>query len=71
MLPATVLSVLAFLSAIARSADGLVEAIEHENCSFAVGVQWHPEAMKTEEMGLLFTAFLKAAAEHRQKQEVI
>ena len=57
--------------AIARSADGLIEAIEHENCSFAVGVQWHPEAMKTEEMGLLFTAFLKAAADYRQKQEVI
>ena len=55
--------------ASARSADGLIEAIEHENCSFAVGVQLHPEAMKTEEMGLLFTAFLKAAAEHRQKQE--
>ena len=55
--------------ASARSADGLIEAIEHEGCSFAVGVQWHPEAMKTEEMGLLFTAFLKAAAEHKQKQE--
>ena len=27
------------------------------------------EAMKTEEMCLLFTAFLKAAAEYRKKQE--
>ena len=51
--------------AIARSADGLIEAIEHKDCLFAVGVQWHPEAMKTEEMGLLFTAFLKAAATYK------
>ena len=50
---------------IAKSADGLIEAIAHEDCAFAVGVQWHPEAMKTEEMGLLFSAFLKAAADHK------
>ena len=52
----------------ARSADGLIEAIEHRDNLFAVGVQWHPEAMKTEEMGLLFSAFLKAAAVYRQKR---
>lgn len=45
----------------ARSADGLAEAIAHTEKRFAVGVQWHPEAMKTEEMGRLFTAFLAAA----------
>ncbi len=50
----------------ARSADGLVEAIEHRGCLFALGVQWHPEAMKTEEMGLLFSAFLQAAATYKQ-----
>lgn len=54
--------------AIARSADGLIEAIEHEGSSFAVGVQWHPEAMKTEEMGLLFSAFLRAAAAHKENR---
>ena len=42
-----------------------MEAIEHKDNRFAVGVQWHPEAMKTEEMGLLFSAFLKAAAEYQ------
>ena len=51
--------------ASARSADGLIEAIEHTGSLFAVGVQWHPEAMKTEEMGLLFNAFLKAAATYK------
>lgn len=52
----------------ARSADGLIEAIEAKEHLFAVGVQWHPEAMKTEEMGLLFTAFLRAAATYQQRR---
>lgn len=50
----------------ARSADGLAEAIAHTEKGFAVGVQWHPEAMKTEEMGRLFTAFLAAAQAHKK-----
>lgn len=54
--------------AIARSADGLIEAIEHRDCLFALGVQWHPEAMKTEEMGLLFTAFVAAAATYHENR---
>ncbi|NLD47515.1 MAG: gamma-glutamyl-gamma-aminobutyrate hydrolase family protein [Clostridiaceae bacterium] len=28
-----------------RCEDGVVESIEHETCTFAVGVQWHPELM--------------------------
>lgn len=52
----------------ARSADGLIEAIEQEGKRFAVGVQWHPEAMKTEEMGLLFSAFLQAAAAYKENR---
>ena len=47
----------------ARSQDGLIEAIEHTENSFAMGVQWHPEAMETEEQKKLFSAFLKAATE--------
>lgn len=47
----------------AKSQDGLTEAIEHTNRPFVLGVQWHPEAMRTEEQKKLFTAFLKAAAE--------
>ena len=50
----------------ARSTDGLAEAIAHTEKRFAVGVQWHPEAMKTEEMGRLFTAFVAAAEAHRK-----
>lgn len=29
----------------AFSGDGIIEAIEHTVCRFAVGVQWHPELM--------------------------
>ena len=49
----------------ARSADGLTEAIEHTEISFAVGVQWHPEALASEEQALLFQAFLKAAEAYK------
>ena len=31
------------LEAMARSGDGLVEAIRHQEHSFVLGVQWHPE----------------------------
>lgn len=30
---------------VARSQDGIIEAIEHKSHRFAVGVQWHPELM--------------------------
>ena len=49
----------------AVAADGTAECIRHGTLP-VWGVQWHPEAMKTEEMGLLFSAFLKAAAEYQQ-----
>lgn len=54
--------------ASAHSADGLAEAIEHQNNPFALGVQWHPEAMQTEEQSLLFAAFLQAAAAYKQNR---
>ncbi len=34
---------------VARSADGVIEAIEHENHPWAVAVQWHPEMMALED----------------------
>ncbi len=45
----------------AKSQDGLVEAIEHTVNLFVLGVQWHPEAMGSEEQKRLFSAFLTAA----------
>lgn len=46
----------------ARSEDGIIEAIEHINCKFAVGVQWHPELMwqKNESFLGVFKALVKS-----------
>ena len=49
--------------ACARTADGLVEGIESANDNFALGVQWHPEALTEADprMRRLFEAFVKEA----------
>lgn len=50
----------------ARSADGLVEAIELPQHPFALAVQWHPECLlDAPEMFGLFKAFVAAATAHR------
>lgn len=49
----------------ARSADGIVEAIEIRDYPFGVGVQWHPEMMITfgdETMCPLFEALIQASS---------
>lgn len=50
----------------AKSPDGLTEAIEHTQNFFVLGVQWHPEAMGTEEQKKLFSAFLAAAEKFKE-----
>jgi putative glutamine amidotransferase len=51
------------LKITAWSEDGIVEAVEHEGSTFAVGVQWHPELMYQENAEFLkiFEALVKAA----------
>lgn len=49
------------LRVCAKSKDDLIEAIEHTKNPFALGLQWHPEAMKAEEQKSLFIAFIKAS----------
>lgn len=56
--------------ASAHSADGLTEAIEHTGKSFAVGVQWHPEAMENKEQEALFAAFIKAASVYQKDRRI-
>lgn len=50
------------LIASAYAADGIIEAIEHIEHPFCIGVQWHPEYMYTEHDLALFNAFVQAAA---------
>ena len=44
----------------ARAADGVIEGIERLNGHFAVGVQWHPEALAEEDetMQAIFNGFV-------------
>lgn len=46
----------------AQSSDGVIEAIEHKNYPFLVGVQWHPERMiEYPHHKALFNALIAAA----------
>jgi putative glutamine amidotransferase len=50
------------LRAVAWSPDGVIEGIEAPGRDFAVGVQWHAEAMtERPEQAALFRAFVEAA----------
>lgn len=53
------------LTAVGHAPDGLVEAVEVEGHSFAVGVQWHPEALAPTDpvMLRLFEGLTEAAAD--------
>lgn len=44
----------------ATTSDGVIEAIEHEDMPFCIGVQWHPEELKDESSQKLFRAFVEA-----------
>ncbi len=48
---------------VARSADGLIEAIEDQSHPFALGVQWHPEELVEDALPMqrLFEGFVSAA----------
>lgn len=51
------------LCLVARADDGVIEGIEHPERQFAIGVQWHPEALfdSYAPHKHLFEAFVKAA----------
>ncbi|MBR4623646.1 MAG: gamma-glutamyl-gamma-aminobutyrate hydrolase family protein [Clostridia bacterium] len=51
------------LTADAVSEDGLIEGIEHNDYSYVIGVQWHPEFMHlfNENSKLIFRSFTDAA----------
>ncbi len=55
------------MNVVAKSDDGLVEAIEANGSRFVVGVQWHPER-DFETMKPLFEEFIRHCSERREKQ---
>jgi putative glutamine amidotransferase len=51
------------LKVCATAPDGVVEAAEHPDLRFCVGVQWHPENFSdTRRFRSLFDAFVKSAS---------
>ena len=51
----------------ALAEDGIIEAIEHTQKSFAIGVQWHPEYKQTEGDIHLLSAFCAAAEAYHNR----
>ncbi len=49
------------LAVSAVAPDGIIEAIESVNSSFALGVQWHPESMDDPSSALIFKVFVERA----------
>lgn len=50
----------------ARSADGIIEAIESREYKSIIGVQWHPECMSAEDGAPIFTWLVRQAADYRR-----
>ncbi|MBS0185911.1 MAG: gamma-glutamyl-gamma-aminobutyrate hydrolase family protein [Proteobacteria bacterium] len=53
------------LRASAFSSDNLIEAIESEEHSFVMGLQWHPEFLLDAFSSRIFSAFINAAYIHK------
>jgi putative glutamine amidotransferase len=57
--------VAAALKVVAQAADGTVEAVEHPDHPWLIGVQWHPEMSAAEDVTQqrIFDAFVQAVSE--------
>lgn len=53
------------LEAFAFAPDGIIEAFYSLNHRFILGVQWHPERMRNEISGAVFTSFIEACRERK------
>jgi putative glutamine amidotransferase len=58
------------LTAVAHAPDGLIEGVEADNHPFAVGVQWHPENLISDEPAMLglFRGLVEAATAQRAER---
>ncbi|WEX91651.1 gamma-glutamyl-gamma-aminobutyrate hydrolase family protein (plasmid) [Sinorhizobium garamanticum] len=54
---------------LALSPDGVVEAIEAKNHSFAVGVQWHPEYGVADIDKIIFAGFIAKALDYSERKK--
>lgn len=56
------------LKASAFANDGVIEAIEHEELDFCLGVQWHPEFISNPQDDLILKAFVLSTKEYQGKK---
>jgi putative glutamine amidotransferase len=58
------------LEVIARTADGVIEAMWHPGMTFGLAVQWHPEMLAADypDQAAIFTAFVEAAASKKARK---
>ncbi len=57
------------LTAVAWAEDDVIEAIEHTEKRFVIGVQWHPEWLQNQEpMRALYRTFVEACREGRARR---
>ncbi|MDD3948375.1 MAG: gamma-glutamyl-gamma-aminobutyrate hydrolase family protein [Anaerolineaceae bacterium] len=55
------------LRAVAWAEDGVIEAVEHRQCRFVLGVQWHPEWLQDQEpMRALYQGFVQACSDNKR-----
>jgi len=54
----------------ARASDGVIEAVEHPEKKFVIGVQWHPEGTWKDDpySRKLFQAFIRVSLNHLKKR---
>ena len=52
---------------VAKSSDGVMEAIEHPNLTFNIGIQWHPEKDYNYDINskLILKSFIKEAEKYK------
>jgi putative glutamine amidotransferase len=55
------------LRVCARAEDGVIEAIEHVDRDFCLGVQWHPEKLDDPSSDAIFGAFVAAARRQAER----
>lgn len=48
--------------------DGVIEAIETEEDSFLLGIQWHPELMMDKNSKVLFDSLIQSARKYKMKK---
>ena len=58
---------------VAKSSDGVIEAVELKDYDFCLGVQWHPEINISDDINSkkIFECFIEKAKEKKESKIII